>query len=377
MRQTRYEIEVGVFAHIPEPLPPKLEYTRELLDLVSKAERSLALLKGASSMFKHIEVMTLPSILKEAVASVRLEGTRTTFDEVVEYSAQPNLFEKNPDGQEAWNYSTAMTMGFVSMGRLPLSGRLICEIHKELMKGVRGEKKTPGQFRTGGVRLGGVSNRDAKYIPPPHQFIPELMSELDGYMNAQDGEAELIRCALIHYQFEAIHPFWDGNGRAGRLVISLYLHDRGLLKYPILNMSQYFETYKEGYYSGLEAVSNHGNWAAWVEFFLAAVSRQAQSRFEALGHLSKLYDDTRKMLEDRRASILDIKTVDIIFERLYITAKSLREHLEDKCGDKISRPTSYHIIERLTEMGFLRQATRRKRPATYYSPQLLEFWDSV
>jgi Fic family protein len=303
VRPTRDEIEDGVYAHIPKALPPSLNYTREITKLAADAERSLALLNGAASMFKHmgrrIEVLTLPSMMKEAVASVRIEGTRTTFDEVAEESAQPSLFEQNPDRQEAWNYSTALRLGFLGMEKLPLSSRLICDVHRRLLMGVRGENKAPGQFRTGQVRIGGASNRDAKYLPPPHIYLAELMGELEKYMNSKDGEPELIRCALIHYQFEAIHPFLDGNGRVGRLLISLYLHDRGLLNYPILSLSQYFEANRDDYYRALEGVNAKENWLNWITFFLDAVLKQARSRYEALCGLSSLYDTTVNQLKQQ------------------------------------------------------------------------------
>jgi Fic family protein len=377
MRPPRYEIEEGVYAHIPEPLPPTIKYTRELSDLISKAERSLALLNGAAKMFKHIEVMTWPSMMKEAVASVRLEGTRTTFDEMVEDSAQPSLFEKDPDRQEAWNYWIAMKLGFFGMERLPLSSRLIRDVHKELLKGVRGEKKTPGQFRTGQNRIGGIGYKDARYIPPPHIYLPELMGELEQYMNAKNGEPELIRCALIHCHFESVHPFWDGNGRVGRLLISLYLHDRGLLEYPILNMSQYFEDDKEGYYEALEKASLGDNWDWWVSYFLNAVWKQAEGRYSAIHRLSSLYETTLEQLKGKSVSVLDLKAVDIVFERLSITANGLREHVTRKSGEGISLPTSYNIIKRLMKIGFLHEAPKKKRPKLYYSPRLKEFWDSV
>lgn len=377
MRDTRYEIEEGIFACIPEPLPPTIKYTKELSELISKAERSLALLNGSAKMFKHIDVMTWPSMMKEAVSSVRLEGTRTTFDEMAEASAQPSLFEQNPDRQEAWNYCTAMKQGFHEMNRLPLSSRLICDVHRTLLNGVRGQKKTPGEFRKGQNRIGGISYRDAKYIPPPHTYIPELIGELEKYMNAMNGEPELIRCALVHCQFESIHPFWDGNGRVGRLLISLYLHDRGLLYYPILNMSQYFEAYKEGYYRALEEASVKGNWDLWVSYFLDAVWKQAEDRYSAIHRLSSLYDTTLEQLRGKSVSVLDLKAVDVVFEKLYVTASRLRECLYQKSGEEVSPPTSYQILKRLIAIGFLKEAPRKKRPKYFYAPKLMEFWDSI
>jgi Fic family protein len=331
-------------------------------------------------MFKHIEVMTQPSILKEAVASVRIEGTRTSFSDVVEHSTLSEDSEKDPERQEARNYSNALRSGFSGMEKLPLSSRLICDVHRALLRGVRGENKTPGQFRTGQVRIGGVSFKDAKYIPPPHTYIKELIGELEQYMNARDSEPELIRCALIHCQFEAIHPYWDGNGRVGRLLISLYLHDRGLLKYPILSLSQFFEAYKEDYYITLEEASTQGNWDGWVTFFLDAVDKQARTRFEALCRLSTLYETTIEQLRQKSASALDLKAVDIVFERLFVTAPIIQQCLSAHESDGISAPTSYNIIERLIKIGFLSEKLKngkRSRPAKYHSPQLDEFWDSI
>jgi len=367
VRLTKYEIEPGVWAHVPPELPPQVIYTRELLSLSSRAERALASLNEAARLFPHLGVMLLPSVYQEAVASVGLEGTRTTLAAVVEYSAQPGLFGEKLEEVEAWNYVHAMRAGFHWLTELPLSSRLLRRLHQTLLQGVRGKTKAPGEFRKQCVHL-----KDANYVPPPPQLVPELMTELEGYINDQDDdEAELVRCAIVHYQFEAIHPFLDGNGRMGRLLISLYLHARGLLEHPVLNLSQYLERQRAGYLDRLRAVGEESDWMQWISFFLRAVATQASERRRILLELADFYRQTRDDLERAGVSANTLRAVDTIFEKVVVTASDIRKALN------VSAPSSYAILRRLIEAGLVQESPRKSWPQLYTCKQLLDFWQKV
>ncbi len=257
----------GYWAFLVNPLPPELAWSDVLVTLHSEAERELARLALAGSDFPHSHILARPFIRNEAVISSRIEGTRATLDDLYLYEAdQLSFLERGSDAREVYNYVRALDHGLERVKTLPISLRLIRELHAKLMDGVRGEIMTPGEFRRSQNWIGpaGCTLETAPYVPPPVEEMHIALDALEKFFHAQSDLPQLTRLGLIHYQFEAIHPFLDGNGRLGRLLISLLLCQWELLPRPLLYLSAYFERNRSDYYDRLLAVSRRGDWEGWL-----------------------------------------------------------------------------------------------------------------
>ncbi|MBI3158409.1 MAG: Fic family protein [Chloroflexi bacterium] len=253
----------GYLAFIPKPLPPAFSWTNNLTAALSRADRSLAQLAAVGNAFPVPHIVARPFARKEAVQSSQIEGTLATFEELLSYEArQLNLFVETDDVREVHNYIRALDFGLERLNALPVSLRLIREIHAVLMEGVRGETMTPGAFRRTQNWIGspGATLQNARYVPPPVDEMNRCLAELENYIHAPSELPPLVRIGLIHYQFEAIHPFLDGNGRVGRLLIIFLLVAWGLLSQPLLYLSNYIEANRQEYYDQLLAVSQQGTW---------------------------------------------------------------------------------------------------------------------
>jgi Fic family protein len=323
------------WAFIPHPLPPDIGYDHELVSTLSRADRSLAELAGVGRHIANPNLLIRPFVKREAVLSSRIEGTQANMAELYAFEAGqlplPGFTRSVPasDVQEVANYVAALEYGLTRIETLPISLRLMKEVHERLMRGVRGHHATPGDFRRTQNWIGapGCTLNGATYVPPPVPEMHEALAALEGYLHLDDAYAPLIRLAFVHYQFEAIHPFIDGNGRVGRLLLTLLLVHWNLLPMPLLYLSAYFEKHRERYYAHLLDVSQRGTWRAWVLFFLEGVAEQSVDALSRAKQLNDLQNDWRTRLTHARTSALTLRLAELLFEHPVLTIPQAEQAL--------------------------------------------------
>lgn len=358
----------GYWAFMPNPLPPALSWTPDLVGALSEADRALGELAGLGKSLINPHLLIRPFVRREAVLSSRIEGTQASLADVYAFEAAHTPAAGGPsDVQEVVNYVAALELGLQRLDTLPMSLRLIRELHGRLMQGVRGDFQTPGEFRRSQNWIGppGVLLRDATYVPPPAAEMMEVLGALERYLHAPDALPPLLRLGLIHYQFEAIHPFLDGNGRVGRLLITLLLCAWDLLPQPLLYLSAYFEQNRQTYYELLLAVSQRGAWEAWLEFFLRGVASQARDAVRRVGQLQALRETYREQLQAARAAARLLQVVDWLFVQPILTTRQVEAALE------IDFATAQRYIDQLVAAGLLREITGRARNRIYRADEVL------
>ena len=332
----------------------------EVQHLLSQADRQLGQLDMFSRYIPNIDLFISMHVAKEATQSSRIEGTQTRMEEVL-LTAEDIPAERRDDWDEVHNYIAAMNHAIGALERLPFSSRLICETHRTLMRGVRGEHKQPGEFRTSQNWIGGASISDARFVPPVHTSIDELMSDLESFVhNDEILLPDLLKIGLVHYQFETIHPFLDGNGRVGRLLITLYLVEKGILKSPVLYLSDFFERNRTLYYDNLTRVREQGDIVQWLKFFLVGVIETAESgiaTFDAILQLQKDVDDWVAPLGSRAENAR--KVVQALYERPVTDAERVAQ------ATGLSLTSSYKLIADMEEIGILSEITGAKRGRLY------------
>jgi Fic family protein len=360
----------GYMAFIPAPLPPNIAWSNKLLVALSKADRSLVHLAEVGNAFPSPHMVVRPFIRREAVLSSQIEGTRTTFRELLSFEAgQLSMFRDLDDTSEVHNYVLALDYGLERLETLPLSIRLIREIHAILMQGVRGEMMTPGEVRRSQNWIGrpGATLEDARYVPPPPDKMHNCLSDLERFIHADSELPPLLRIGMIHYQFESIHPFLDGNGRVGRLLVTFLLVAWGLLSQPLLYLSNFIEINRQEYYDRLLAVSQKGDWEAWLLFFLDGVRSQAEDASQRIASLEKLRAMYRKQFEkDRSRKTLEI-LVDYFIGSPITSISQAQESLNIGSFNMIQRN-----IEKLEERGIVREVTGNKRNRIYHAGEILK-----
>lgn len=364
-----YQSPRGYLAFVPPPLPPKLDPTFELLDATTKAASALSLLKGVGMRLKSPSLLIRPFIRREAVLSSKIEGTYTTFSELVLFEAIDGR-EQHGDVREVHNYVKVLEFALDPDRELPLSLRLLRDMHRILMTGVRGSEHrlTPGEFRRSQNWIGSAADTmpsEAPYVSPPEDRMPETLHALEKYLHEQaDSFPALIRLALIHYQFEAIHPFLDGNGRVGRLLVSLLLVEWGLLDAPLLYLSAFFERRRDEYYERLLRVSTHAEWESWVIFFLEGVTEQSNDAVHRSQELLKLREVYHGRLQTARSSALPVKLVDALFEHPAITIPGAQHLLG------VTYRAAQQNIGKLIDLGILTEAATPARPRVFFAPEI-------
>ncbi|WP_457629992.1 Fic family protein [Oceanithermus sp.] len=360
----------NVFAFVPHPLPPRFDIDHELATLLANASLALGRLDGLGHRLPnpHLLIRTFARI--EAVKSSRIEGTQASLADLLEVEANVPLFPPSDvrnDALEVRNYVRALERGLSLLEELPISTRLLREVHAVLMEGVRGRSRGPGEIRKGQNWIGGRDLASATYVPPPPQLVPDLLSRLERYINQESSRYHaLVDLALVHYQFEAIHPFWDGNGRVGRLLITLMLLDKKLLDQPLLYLSAYFENTRDQYYRHLQQVTAAGDWRSWVAYFLQGIYTQATDALERAARLVELRERYRKALQGERAYGTLLKVVDHLFARPIFTVRQLEEELD------ISFATANKAVAHLTRIGFLVERTGHKRNRLFAAREVLD-----
>jgi len=356
---------------IPHSLPPEIKYSTELINLLAEANRHLGNLNGVGVLLPNPNLLIVPYMRREAVLSSKIEGTQTSLSDLFYFEAarreEQKVEAQKTDVLEVVNYVKAMDYGLKRLKELPICLRLMREIHEILMKDVRGQHLTPGEFRRSQNWIGpaGCTLNDAAFIPPPVHEMQEALGELEKFLHNRDSIPGLIQCALIHYQFEAIHPFLDGNGRIGRLIITLFLCEREFLGYPMLYLSAFFEKNRREYYDRLISVSQRGEWEEWVNFFLQAIIVQSKDAAENSKAILGLLENYRGRVQEKRTSIYVTKLLDELFKNPYVSIPRAAIKL------KTSFHTAKAAIEKLKKVNILVEITDKRRGKVYCAKELL------
>ena len=337
-------------AFVPEPLPPGIKWTGELVKALSDADRAIGRLHGVGLKLPNPNLLITPFMRREAEMSSKIEGTQAEVRDVYLFEMrEPPVEPRVPDVREVVNYVRALDHGLKRCTELPVCLRMIRELHQILLEDVRGERDRPGEFRNAQnwIGLRGCPIELASYIPPPPRQMTETLDEFERFLNAPLNHIPvLVWLAMVHYQFEAIHPFRDGNGRIGRLLIVLLLCATGVLDKPLLYLSAYFERNRQEYYDRLLRVSTLGEWGQWILFFLRGVVEQSNDAFERSRQLLGLQQHYHAQIKSKR-SALQIRIIDLLIERPVVTVIFIRDHFG------VTYPTAKANLEKLVHLGIL------------------------
>jgi Fic family protein len=347
-----------VRAFVPPPLPPAPPIdVLTLLDRLSLAERALGRLDGITMLLPRQELFLYMYVRKEAVLSSQIEGTQSTLSDLLRFETEAQAGQPIDDIREVSNYVDAMMYGLERLEDLPLSLRLIREMHARLLQSGRGGTKSPGEFRRSQNWIGGSRPGNALFVPPPTTELDGCLDALERFMHEDESRLPaLIKAGLLHVQFETIHPFLDGNGRIGRLLVTLYLCVHGVLRKPLLYLSLYLKTHRADYYRLLQEVREHGAWEAWLDFFLTGVADTANQAFDAATRIVELFKHDRDRItgeSERAGSALRIH--DLLQQNPYLTANLLVE----RTG--LSAPTVNAALADLERLGIVEEVTGRRR----------------
>ena len=356
----------GQLAFVPAPLAREMKIGNSLIRRLDDASRAVATLAGVGETVPNPHLLISPFIRREAVLSSRIEGTQASLSDLFLYEALGHR-RATGDVTEVSNYVHALERGLELLRTLPISFRLINEMHKVLLTRVRGEQARPGELRSQQVWIGspGTPIEEARFIPPPAELIRDLLADWEQFVNDNLEMPPLIQCALMHYQFEAIHPYLDGNGRIGRLLIVLFLCAKGLLPTPLLYLSAYFERDRDRYYDQLLNVSATGAWEAWLDYFLTGVAEQAHDALLRIRGVRQLLDRSRRLLQERRESGNALRLLDELFARAYMTAPMAASLLN------VTSAGARQILVRLAAAGVIEEI-EGTWPKLYLARELFE-----
>ena len=364
----------GYWTFEPTALPPTLIYDAGLVLRLSEAERALGELAGVGRRLPNPHLLIRPFVRREAVLSSQIEGTVTRLDQLFLFESDPDDVAHPADVGEVANYVHALEYGLQRLGEgLPLCWRLLREVHERLMQGVRGENKRPGQFRNCDVLIGrtGQSWDDARFVPPMHTVLDPLLRDFERFLNDPGELPTVVQLALIHYQFETLHPFMDGNGRLGRLLITLMLCERGILPQPLLYLSAFLERRSQEYKDNMLAVSRQGAWSAWVQFFAEGVAEQARDAVDRATRLLDLWRAYGLRVREASQSPAAPRLVDELFAAPFITIPRAAEILD------VTYPTAQTNIKKLEDLGILREITGQRRNRIYQAREILALLDAL
>lgn len=357
----------GVWAFVPAALPPVIAYDEALVALLSEATLALGKLDGVGRSHANPNLLVRPFLRREAVASSRIEGTITDLEQLLLFEEAGQRADAPGDAREVANYVVALEYGLARPDERPISLGLIREMHEQLMRGVRGQRGA-GEFRDVQNYITGDARglEFARFVPPPPTEVPNLLAAFEGFIAGPSELPPLVRLALAHYQFETIHPFEDGNGRLGRLLIPLLLQEWGVLGQPLLYVSDYFDHHRDDYVDGLLRVSQRGDWRGWLDLFLSAVREQAEDALARSRRLLDLRETYRRDLQPKRVSVQTLQVVDDLFERPTTSVPRIEQRLS------ITYPTASRIVARLVQLGIVTEVTGRRRNRIYLSEPIFE-----
>lgn len=355
-----------------EPNPINREWhidDLEVLNLLSQADRAIGKLDMYAQYIPNIELFIQMHVVKEATKSSRIEGTQTNIEEVLLDKENVPL-DKRDDWEEVQNYIEALRYAVNRLKDLPFSSRLIKEIHKVLLQGVRGEHKQPGEFRQSQNWIGGATINDAIFVPPIHLSVPELMSDIEKFVHNDDILLpDLIKIAIIHYQFETIHPFLDGNGRIGRLMIPLYLIEKKLLNAPILYLSDFFERNRELYYDNLMRVREKNDIRQWLKFMLTGIIQTANKGVKTFDNILQLQKQTESSISKLGSKSANaIKIINYLYQKPFINYQKVMTITG------VSHVSAYKMIEELEKLGILREINGVQRGKEYVFGEYLDIF---
>lgn len=359
------KIPSGYQSFVPNPLPPIIKWNNQIVGALSRADFILGKLAREGSKLPNPHLLIRPFITREAVLSSKIEGTQSTIGEILAANAGINV-KRNPDDlQEVQNYIAALDYGIKRLEELPLSLRLIKEIHMHLMAGVRGFHATPGEFRRSQNWIGtpGCTLNTAKFVPPSPDHLMDCLSDFEKFLHDRNLPP-LIHVALCHYQFEAIHPFLDGNGRVGRLLIILLLIEQKMLPTPILYLSAFFEATRDEYYKQLYNVSAKGTWQEWMIYFLNGISTQTEDVLSRAERINELLNKWKLQIANTSSNI-PLLIVEHFAINPYLTTNKIAEEL------KISYSTAQRGMQKLEEAKIIQQINEGKRDKVYCAKDIL------
>jgi Fic family protein len=358
----------GYWYFVPSKLPPVLVYSPRLALALSRADTALSELNGVGRLLPNPHLLIGPLVRREAVLSSRIEGTQASLADLLLEEAKVDG-AKAGDVREVHNYVTALEHGLRRLATLPLSQRLVLEIHDKLMKGVRGEHATPGQFRRSQNWIGppGSTLADSPYVPPSLDEMGGLLADWEEFLHVRNEIPDLIQCAIAHEQFEAIHPFLDGNGRVGRLLVTLFLIERERLRQPLLYLSDFIERHRRDYYELLQGVRTEGRWEDWLLFFLRGVYQTARDAAARATTVLEMREAYRRDLKGKASAL---QLLDLLFENPYVTIQRAAEFL------KATAPTAGKAVEALEHKGILKEVSGRQWRRVYLAEAVLKAFDA-
>ena len=378
-RAGRYRTQPsGYRAFLPAPLPPDppLRLDGELQLLLSQADRALGRLDGSVETLPNPDLFVLMYVRKEAVLSSQIEGTQSSLQDLLAAEAQLFGADTLPrDVDEVVNYVRAMKHGLARLETLPVSMRLISEIHAELLQGVRGSQLTPGELRRSQNWIGpsGCTLSTATFVPPPPDELPEALGSLERFLHHDDAIPTLIKIGLAQAQFETIHPFLDGNGRVGRLLITFLLTERGILQKPVLYLSHYFKQQRQAYYDHLQAVREKGDWEGWLAFFLRGITTVSQEASTTARRILALREDHRTQITKHlgRAAGNGQRVLESLYDRPIVNVQAVQQLIGG------TYQAANGLVARLEQLGILHEMTGQKRHRRFcYQPYVELFGES-
>lgn len=364
----------GYKAFIPEPLPPAppIAYDDEMLTLLSEADRALGRLDGSTDALPNPDLFVFMYVRREAALSSQIEGTQASLIDLLEFEAQAAEPERPLDVEEIANYVSAMNYGLQRLDELPVSLRLIREIHERLLSGVRGSERTPGEFRRSQNWIGspGCSLAQATYVPPPEQEMKDALGRWEAFIHDQQPMPTLIRVGLAHAQFETIHPFLDGNGRVGRLLITFLLVESRILARPLLYLSHFIKQHRQSYYDHLQAIRDQGEWEAWLKFFLRGVAEVALEATDTARRIVVMREEHRLLITSNlgRGAGKGITLLEQLYFRPIVNVNTVMQITE------LSFARANGLVGQLQGLGLLRETTGRRRNRVFsYDPYMALF----
>lgn len=358
----------GYHAFVPASLPPEITYTPALVRLLSSADAALSELSGLGQLLPNPHLLIAPYMRREAVLSSRIEGSIASLGDVLADEACHSPHTSPDDVREVRNYVDALDYGIQRLREFPLSLRLVRELHERLMRGVRGDHATPGEFRRSQNWIGphGSTPANAPYVPPPVAEMHEALATWETFLHRRDELPDLVQCALMHEHFEAVHPFFDGNGRVGRLLTTLFLIERGRLSQPLLYLSEFIERHRDDYYRSLMRVRSHGDWNGWLQYFLAGVEWSGRRAMRQARQLLALREAMRERVAKLPRALL---LVDSLFANPYLDAHRVKRLLA------VSDPTARKIIAQIQDAELIHETTGRSWGRQYLARAVLAAMD--
>lgn len=359
----------GYEAFVPAPLPPETTWSPALIRSLSDAAQLIGRLSGEGKQLPNPHLLIRPFVKQEAVLSSRIEGTQATLGELLANEAGAYVNRSPDDLKEVSNYVKALDYGIKRLKTLPLSLRLVREIHEKLMEGVRGDHATPGQFRKSQNWIGpaGCTLQNASYIPPSPEVLMECLGQWENFLHVTDVPP-LIQAGLLHYQFEAIHPFLDGNGRIGRLLIILFLMERNILTTPMLYLSAFFEATRSEYYGRLSAVSQNSEWELWLEYFLNGIARMSEDVLSRAERINGLIQTWREKTAGQKPKVLS-EAIGLLAENPFWTIKKMAQRLD------VAFTTAQRVIDVLAENHIISQTDNAQRDRLFCAKAIMAILD--